>query len=274
MLLGLALLLSPAAALPAAGEPWQLARSEVEQVIAPDGHAYRVLIAWPEGAPPAEGWPVLWVLDGEDNFVIAALTARRLSRAGARSGIAPGLIVAIDSGSLARRILDYTPAVPGYAISQGWPAHGYPTGGAEAMLDLIEHRIAPHLARRWRIDSARQTLLGHSFGGLLALHALFTGRPFDVAAISPSLWFGRDYVAGSERGMARPAAARSALIASGDAERGPDGESGAAAEALAARLAERGVDARYLALGGQTHGTTMLAAMGEAVRLAFGERGK
>lgn len=269
-LLGLALLLSPLAAMPAVAEPWQLARSDVQEVAAPDGHRYRLLVAWPEGEPPPQGWPVLWLLDGEDNFAVATMTARRLARAGPRGGVTQGLIVAIESGPLARRVLDYTPAAPGYAIPAGAPASGLATGGADAFLDFVNGKLRPMVAARWRIDPARQTLAGHSFGGLLALHALFV-RPQTAtryAAVSPSLWYGNDLLAREERQM--PAGTARVLIASGSDERGPDGSGGAAAEALATRLNARTGGARYRELAGQDHGTTMLAAMGEIIRLAFG----
>lgn len=268
-LLGLALLLSPFAAAAAHAEPWRLERSDVLTAQAPDGHAYRVLVAWPDGPPPAAGWPVLWVLDGEDNFAIAAMTARRMARAGARSGIEPGLVVGIDSGPLARRIFDYTPAAPGYAIPAGAPAHGHAVGGADAFLSVLNRQIRPAIESRWRIDPARQTLLGHSFGGLLGLHALFAGQPFaGFVVVSPSLWYGNGILDRAERASAAKAAR--VLIAGGASEAGPNGQSGAAAEALAARLRARGLDARYRELPGESHGTTMLAAMGHAVGMAFG----
>src|SRR5690606_37184280 len=89
------------------------------------------------------------------------------------------------------RIYDYTPEVPGYAIPEGWPAHGLQTGGGDAFLDALENELRPLIASQWSIDPERQTLAGHSFGGLLAIHALDTGRSFSAyAAIRPSLWFG------------------------------------------------------------------------------------
>ncbi|WP_129791158.1 alpha/beta hydrolase [Sphingosinicella sp. CPCC 101087] len=261
----LALPLTPAAM----AEPWQIERSAVETIEAPDGHAYRILVAWPEGEPPAQGWPVLWVLDGEDNFAIAAVTARRLARAGVRSGVGPGLVVAIDSGPLARRVLDYTPPLPGYAIPAGAPAHGLATGGGDAFLGFLETRVRPEIERRWRVDPGRHTLIGHSFGALLALQALAQGRSWTgIVAVSPSLWFGDGrFAAVPPSEAARPV--RGVLIASGDAEQGPAGPAAPLAEALAARLRARGLPARHLALSGQTHGTTLLAALGQAVALAF-----
>ncbi len=277
-LLAIALMVSPfgAAAQTVADEPrYTIERSAVTSVDAADGHRYRVLVAWPETPPPARGWPVLYVLDGNDNFAVAAETARRLAAAGARSGVAPGLVVAVDSGGLERRVRDYTPATLGYRIPKGAPAHGLDTGGADAFLDFVADRLQPMVARRWRVDRDRQTVLGHSFGGLLVLHALFT-RPtlFDsYVAVSPSLWFGDDVMRREERAFA-PRAGLRLLIATGTDEGGPDATSGAAAEALVARLAAQGVSARYLGLNGQSHGTTMLASMGAAIAAAFGGSGE
>lgn len=272
-LLAAALALSPYAAAaepPAAEAPYAIARSRVAEIRAPDGHAYRLLVSWPEGEAPAGGWPVLYLLDGADHFATATEAARRLARAGARSGIGPGIVVGIDSGGLARRVLDYTPATPGYAIPAGQPASGLATGGADAFLTLIERQVKPWVAARWKVDPRRETLAGHSFGGLLSLHALFTrpGIAGRYAAISPSLWFGGDLLAREER--AASVRGRAVLIAMGK-EGGPVAAGDPAASALARRLTLAGATARYLDQPEQNHGTTMLASMGQIVALAFGE---
>ncbi|PNU02704.1 alpha/beta hydrolase [Novosphingobium guangzhouense] len=258
-------------AAPLSAAPWQLDRSDVETVTAADGHPYRVMIAWPEGEPPASGWPVLWLLDGEDNFAIAATTARRLERAGARSGIEPGVIVAIESGGLARRVLDYTPPAPGYAIPQGMPAHGLAVGGGDAFLDFIDRTLRPHIAGRLRIDPRRQTLLGHSFGGLLALDAMYEGRAYSrIVAVSPSLWYGNGILAKAEAKTEAKAGAR-LLLASAPDERTARGPSGTDGAALVERWRNLGHEARYLPLPGQIHGSTMMAAMTAAISAAFGK---
>ena len=258
-LVGLAL----AVAAPAAAEPWTLGNSHAETVEASNSKPYRLLVAWPEGEPPASGWPVLWLLDGEDNFAIAAVTARRLAGAGARTGIEPGLIVGVESKTLAQRVYDYTPQVPGYAIPEGLPAHGLRTGGGDAFLDALENELRPLIASRWSIDPERQTLAGHSFGGLLAIHALGTHRSFSAyAAISPSLWFG----VGEWTAEGDPDAPL--LLARGTEER-----AFAPADAVQS-LAERRRAAKwpveYAALDGHDHGTTMLAAMAAVIKAAFG----
>lgn len=253
--------------------PWQLERSDVMRITAPDGQVYRLLVAWPEGTPPAGGWPVLWVLDGEDNFPVAATIARRMARGGPRTGIAPGLVIAIDSGSLARRVLDYTPAAPGYTIPAGAPASGLPTGGADAFLAFIENQARPQIAARWKIDASRQTLIGHSFGGLLALHALAKGAPFArYVAVSPSFWFGNGVFSRELEAMA-PARDKTVLAAAGDQEHGPASGQGER-EKVMALLAARGVDARFRILPGQSHGTTMMAMMQDGIATAFGTNPK
>lgn len=273
-MLGLAMLLGPTphAATRAEEPAYVIADSLVTALPAADGHDYRVFVAWPREPAPLEGWPVLYVLDGGDNFATAVETARRLARAGGRSGVGSGVVVAVDSGTLPRRVLDYTPPSPGWRAPAGAPAAGMETGGAEAFLDFMATRLQPWVTSRWHVDPARRTLLGHSFGGLLALHALFT-RPalFDrYAAVSPSLWFGGDLIEREEK-AARLVPATPLLIATGADERGPNGAAAPAAEALARRLGDRGVRVRRLDLNGQSHGTTMLAAMGQAIALAFGD---
>lgn len=252
--------------------PYALPRSVESVVHAPGGEAYRIFVAWPEAPPPPAGYPVLYVLDGEDNFAIAALTARRLARAGVRSGVADGIVVGIAAEPLERRVRDYTPATPGWTIPATMPAtmpaSGAKTGGAEAFLDLVERQVQPLVRERWRVDRSRETLLGHSFGGLLALHAALT-RPamFDtVVAVSPSLWFGDGLIA-REAAVAKDAPP--ILIA--------EGESAAASPATLARSLDQGANAgrvRFLSLPGQSHGTTMLAAMAPAIRFALARPGR
>lgn len=283
----LSALLAVCLALPAAAaEPrsaaWQgdtglasysLEHSAVFSVPGEAGDSYKVMVAWPEGSPPAAGWPALYMLDGEDSFAIAAVTARRLARAAQRSGVQPGIVVAISAGPLARRVRDYTPAVAGYSIPKGMPAGGLQTGGADIFLDMLSAQVMPELHKRWPIDPGRETLAGHSFGGLLALHALLT-RPamFDAAvAISPSLWFGNGLIG---REAAQPAAKSISgrlLLAEGDV-RGPGAEAAASPAALIDALKEAApsLRARYLDLPGQSHGTTFLTALPAAIDFAFG----
>lgn len=265
----LALVVALAAAAPGAAlaAPWQLDRSEVLSVRSSDGEEYQVMVAWPEGDAPPGGWPVLWVLDGEDNFAMAATTARRLARAGARSGVEPGVVVGIASGSLQRRARNFTPELPGYSIPAGTPGHGLPTGGADAFLSFFESGVRPLVEKRWPVAATRQTILGHSFGGLLALHELGARGGFSgYAAISPSLWYGKGAVVRRVESSAKLSDKR-VLLAQADVER----DSAASLEKLGAALAAGGAQVQTLPLAGQNHGSTMNAAIVQSVTFAFGK---
>jgi predicted alpha/beta superfamily hydrolase len=67
-----------------------------------------------------------------------------------------------------------------------WPE----LGGGDKTLDFIEHEVKPFIAARYRVQPGRQSLFGHSFGGLMVLHAAFTrpGSFYAFVASSPSIW--------------------------------------------------------------------------------------
>ncbi|MFJ4433241.1 alpha/beta hydrolase [Pseudomonas sp. NPDC089395] len=151
---------------------------------------YRLWIGKPDRPAPAAGYPVLWMLDG--NAALGALDRAQLQRLAA--GQAP-LLVAVGYQTEQRiertgRTYDYTPALPGQT-EQRDPLTGQPSGGVDAFLDLLTQRMRPKVAEVAPIDLQRQTLWGHSYGGLAVLHALFTrpGAFSDYAAASPSLWW-------------------------------------------------------------------------------------
>src|SRR3546814_2433240 len=57
-----------------------IANSAVLTVRSDAGEAYQVYVAWPDGTPPPGGWPVLYLLDGNDQFPVAVASARRMAR--------------------------------------------------------------------------------------------------------------------------------------------------------------------------------------------------
>lgn len=174
---------------------------QFDMAAAGTGHRYRIFVAEPASPPPPAGHPVIYVLDGNAAFPVAAFLAR--SAAGRRevTGQAPPLVVGIgypgaDDFDVAARRRDYTvgPDTGGAALSEG---------GAERFLEFIEQELKPLLAARYRLDPGRQALFGHSFGGLFVLHALFT-RPASFStfiASSPSIWWQDKRVLGELPGL-------------------------------------------------------------------------
>ncbi|QBX68296.1 alpha/beta hydrolase [Serratia quinivorans] len=142
---------------------------------------YRIRIAQPRIAPPTAGYPVVYLLDG--NAVLMELNASLLARLAAQKQ--PPVLVLLSYDNDLRidakgRSQDYTPA----------------NGGADAFLKLIESQIKPAVAAKVAINSQRQTLWGHSYGGLFVLHTLLTQPTAfqNYVAVEPSLWWGKGFI--------------------------------------------------------------------------------
>ncbi|MCP8636114.1 alpha/beta hydrolase [Pseudomonas mosselii] len=224
---------------------------------------YRLWIGQPRRPAPASGYPVLWMLDG--NAAISALEPPQLQ---ALAGGQAPLLVAIGYQTdqrieRAARTYDYTPVVPGLA-EQRDPLTGQASGGADEFLDLLEQRMRPMVAAVAPVDPQLQTLWGHSYGGLLTLHTLFT-RPWlfsDYAAASPSLWWNDGAIVAEMQGLQgrlgrhRP----SLLLMRGTQEpanpRGPvSGDVQRAAQELVASLAGvKGLSVAFQPFDGLGHG--------------------
>lgn len=279
---------------PAKGAPYILARSEVREMTARNGGAYRIMVSWPEASPPPSGYPVIYILDGDDSFAIAAESARRLGRFSNRGRMTPGLVVAIGYPGPSRRAFDYTPVSTPTPPAPG--ARAETNGGADAFLDFITDELRPAIERDWKIDRARQTLEGHSYGGLFVLHALFRQPELfqTYVAASPSIWFGGQQILKAEPAfaarMAKGDLKRTLVITVGEFEQAPPtpAATDSTAQAMAARntgrrmvdnsrdLASRlkplkasGLAVHYRVFSGETHGGSALPALAAALPYAF-----
>jgi pimeloyl-ACP methyl ester carboxylesterase len=134
-----------------------------------------ILVALPGDyeSRPLAAFPVVYVLDGRSQFLHTTATIDVLSR----SGRVPAMIV-IGIANVDRR-RDFT------AIEA---REGEPYGGASVFLDFLDTELVPLVERSFRTLPHR-TLIGHSLGGLFALHALVTKPDLfrAVIAISPAL---------------------------------------------------------------------------------------
>ncbi|ASS73682.1 esterase [Tumebacillus algifaecis] len=159
------------------------------------GREYRIFIAVPSTPPPAQGYPVVYALDGNASF--GSLTEAMRLQSRRQHGVTPAVIVSIGYDSeeaivTDQRFYDYTvqadpselPTHPGGAA---WPT----TGGAEQFLAFIEEELKPEVARQYPINNEQQALFGHSLGGFFTLYTLFT-KPESFQhfiAGSPSVWW-------------------------------------------------------------------------------------
>jgi uncharacterized protein len=113
-------------------------------------------------------YPVLYLLDGESNFEFTAAIVHFLTE---NERIPEMIVVGIDSGDPARRTHDLTPPTQVEVEKRFSPGNG----GADAFLAFINGELVPYIEKNYRTRPYR-ILVGHSFGGLFAIHTLAT-RP-------------------------------------------------------------------------------------------------
>lgn len=256
---------------------------------APGGERrYRVQIARPRLAPPAAGYPAIFLLDG--NAAIEALDDELL---GELATAGPPVIVAIGYDTPLRfdvvaRAHDYTPPLPGGGPQTDPLDPTRTNGGAKRFLDFIQTRVKPEVATRVPLDAKRQGVWGHSYGGLFVLHTLLTQPAAftHYAAASPALWWRDGHLLTLEEAFGRNFTGNHTrlLVLRGDAE-----DRRARPPSSAARLAERerataalptdavpalvsrlgkvpGLDAQYRELPGLEHGPMLPASLGHTLR--------
>ncbi|WP_118134638.1 alpha/beta hydrolase [Oceanicella sp. SM1341] len=281
------------------GQPARLARTECHDIRGADGRLRRVFLHVPEGPAPEGGWPSLWMTDGNAvvGTAVEALRVRALWPEG--SNVGPGVLVALGypveapyDHLLRARDLSPPPGRLYPPFTEGGPE--VRTGGADAFAEFIEAQVMPFVAARVPLDRARRTLFGHSFGGLFALHTLFT-RPHafrNWVAASPSIfWEEGALLTAFERFRAAPPPGLDAVVhlSAGEwegAELAPFRRAAADAEARRAEQARArtleaaremagalaatpGLAPRFEVFAGETHMSVLPVAVGRAVDLAF-----
>lgn len=186
---------------PAAATGYTMPSTHTWDMKSDSGEIYRIFVSFPAAEPPADGFPVLYVLDANASFAAFAETRRIQERYDLGKSIVVGVGYPTDLAYDVRRLDDYTPPLldPPPAIWRHLAK--YKSGGRDRFLDFMTGTLRTEIGKRYRIDLNRQSLFGHSLGGLLALHALYT-RPqafHSIVAASPSLEWNEQGVLEEER---------------------------------------------------------------------------
>lgn len=180
--------------------PFVISGAEQWKLTSRMGNGYRMMVWTPEGAAPAAGFPVIYLLDANATFGTMVETVRLLSMGPYQ--IEPSIVVGIGYETdkplhTQRRFYDYTvfasdDELPPRKDDSPWPL----TGGAEHFLLFIEHELKPLIERIYPVNKSRQTLFGHSLGGLFVLYTLFMkGDAFqNYVAGSPSIWWKNEHI--------------------------------------------------------------------------------
>jgi uncharacterized protein len=133
----------------------------------------------------SQRFPVVYLLDGDAHFHSVTGMIQQQSQVNGNTEMPEMIVVGIPNTD---RFRDLTPT---HTDKQPFPGTSPPNaGGGEDFLAFIEKELMPH------IDSAYPTapykvMIGHSLGGLMAIHALIHHPAMFNAyiAIDPSLWW-------------------------------------------------------------------------------------
>ena len=158
--------------------------------------SYKVTVSIPKEAVPSKGFPVLYVLDGNAYGLLLKEMIQLQWRRSEKTKVCPMVIVSIgyDINEVFSplRVFDFTPptssiSLPPKPDGSEWPAYG----GAERFLQLITRDIQPFVYEHAPVHRERQTLFGHSLGGLFVLYTLFQRRNLfqHYISCSPSIWW-------------------------------------------------------------------------------------
>jgi predicted alpha/beta superfamily hydrolase len=190
------------------------------------GRTYRITISlplgytrspverWPFKDTPAQ-WPVVYVLDANWYFGMVTDIIRPMAWCGSTTDaivVGIGYAEADDpieaiSESFILRNLDLTPVRS--EAEEKWmeERHGRPTptGDASRFLKFIQSELIPMVESDYRADPAKRILVGHSYGGLFAVNAMFEAPGlFDTLIVgSPTLSYGERFTFKREEAFAK-----------------------------------------------------------------------
>jgi predicted alpha/beta superfamily hydrolase len=244
------------------------------------GEIYRIFVSVPKTEMPADGYPVLYVLDGNAMFAAFAEARRIQEYYDVGKAIVVGVGYPTDDAYDTRRLYDYTPPLLDPPPLNLRRLAKYKSGGRDKFLDFLTGKLRTEIGSRYKINLERQSLFGHSLGGLLALHALYT-RPqafYSIVAASPSLEWNeqgvlveeREFAARLTSGKVGKTSRLMVVVGGRDRDDEPD-----VAEAFANRMAllsGYGLRTRFRRYDDEGHMSVPVRAVPDTLRFVFDPR--
>jgi predicted alpha/beta superfamily hydrolase len=212
-------------------------------------------VALPRGYETVtDRYPVIVVLDGEWSHEIATAAARFYA---ATTMMPPAIVVGVRNTNRTR---DMTPApAQGFVV----PGEAADAGGADRFLGFLADELIPFTDSAYRTVPMR-VLVGHSLGGLFALHALGTkpGVFTGYIVMEPATWWNDERELRATRDvLRRPEARRTRVITVNALSVGND-------------TTRWGGDApmiRDVRITGETHGSMVAPGLLQAFRALFAD---
>ncbi|MCT7645617.1 alpha/beta hydrolase [Aliarcobacter butzleri] len=160
---------------------------------------YLIQVYKPKAEAPKDGYEVVYILDGNATFPYASLKAQGMDK-NSRANKTPPLIVAIGYASkelfdVKARSFDYTPPYNGeLKFPENRRISQFAQGGADKFYSFIQKQLKLVIEENYHINKQKQTLFGHSYGGLFTLYAFLNhSEDFqNFVSASPSIWW-NDY---------------------------------------------------------------------------------
>lgn len=140
--------------------------------------------SYSEANGPALKYPVIYLLDGNDHFLSVSGLVQFL---GSYAQAIPEMIIVAIPNTDRTRDLTPTHTTKMGGKDQPWLAG---SGGGASFLNFIKTELIPEIESKYRTSSYRM-LIGHSFGGITAINALYTMPEMfnSYISIDPSLWW-------------------------------------------------------------------------------------
>lgn len=160
-------------------------------------YSYTIKVALPPSPPNKDGYPIIYILDGNSYFQFARDVVRLQSKNARKTLVNEAIIVGIgntgeDKEASRRRFHDFTAPAKDYIYPDRLKGKDLGDhGGAGRFLEFLQEELKPEIEKRYSINKEKQALFGHSLSGLFTLWTLFTAsNAFQTyLAISPSIWW-------------------------------------------------------------------------------------
>lgn len=157
---------------------------------------YPIKVHVPKTEAPAEGFPVLFVLDGQRYSDMIFRVMENQIRNSPKTKVEPFIVVSIghqEDNVVNRRYYDFTAPAENYTfpIRRGKQMQEVPAGGALNFKNFIKEELMPFVQAEYAVNPEQFYLYGHSLGGLFTLWTYLTDPQLftKFVAISPSIWW-------------------------------------------------------------------------------------
>lgn len=270
---------APAATTPAA-QGYTMPSTQVWDMTSDSGEVYRIFVSAPAQDAkdaPEDGYPVLYVLDGNAYFGSFAQARWIQEYLPIGKSIVVGVGYPGEDAYDVRRLNDFTAPLLDPPPRQWRELAKYKSGERKQFLDFMTGKLRREISSRYRVDPDRHSLFGHSLGGLFALYALYE-RPqafHSIVAASPSMEWNEQGILDDERAFTtrltsgKVGKTSRLMVVTGDRDTDDDPEPARALVERLDRLSGLGLRVRLHRYEDEVHVSVPARSATDVLRFAF-----